>query len=59
MTYSPPLANEFRAKLTALLNHYSIDNMVSMPDYILAEYLTNHIEILVRAQEQTSLWRGE
>lgn len=59
MTYSLPLANEFRAQLTALLNHHSVDNMANMPDYILAEYLANHIEILVRAQERTALWRGE
>lgn len=47
----------FTGELCRLLNKHSVDNEVGMPDFILAELLTEYIESLAVAQESYRRWR--
>jgi len=48
---------EFKQELAALLNKYSIDNQVGVPDFILAAHLENTIVDLHHLQSATKRWR--
>lgn len=37
--YKKDIPKEFIEQLTDLINHYSLENMIDAPDFIIAEYL--------------------
>lgn len=55
--YGVKMNYEFKKELTILLNKYSIDNKVNLPDFILAETVVNHIKNI--RELQTSIYNHE
>lgn len=47
---------EFELALIKLLNKHSIDNMTGTPDYMLAEYLVEHLQTLSRLNLGRDQW---
>ncbi len=45
-------------ELRSLLNRYSIDNELDIPDILLAEYLLDHIENLKKMNRKVNDWFG-
>lgn len=53
--------NEFKEKLTALLNQFGVDNECNMPDYMIAESVINHIKDMAnttKANMEFHGWKG-
>ena len=48
--------DEFKRELAALLNRYDIDGDIGMPDFIVANYLTNCLISLRRAKDAWTEW---
>lgn len=44
--------NQFKKELQRLLNFYSVDNYCNIPDYLLADLLVQHVELLASAVER-------
>lgn len=45
-------------ELRSLLNRYSIDNELDIPDILLAEYILDHIETLKKMNQKVNDWYG-
>lgn len=43
---------EFRDELTHLLNKHSVDNLVGMHDFVLAEFITDNLNNLAKASRR-------
>lgn len=52
------ITNGFQKELEEVLNKYSIDNLCDTPDFLLAEYLCEHINNLQKMNRSVSRWRG-
>lgn len=52
------MKTEFRAKLEALINAESMENGSDTPDFILAEYLTDMLEVFDRTVRAREKWYG-
>lgn len=48
----------FRKELEQLINKYSMENGSNTPDFILAEFLTDSLEIFDRSMNRRSQWYG-
>jgi hypothetical protein len=48
---------EFKKELSILLNRYSVDNEVNLPDFILAETVVNYIKNI--RELQTNIYNHE
>ena len=49
---------EFREKLEALINRYSMENTSNTPDFILAEFLDRCLACFDAAVQQRETWYG-
>ena len=49
---------EFKKELEALINKHSIENVVDMPDFILAEMVCNMIDAMGGSLKQNLDWHG-
>lgn len=52
------ITKEFKLDLENLINRYSIENVVDMPDYLLAEMICNFIEAVGSPIKRTLDWHG-
>ena len=52
--YNTP--SEFQQELTKLINYYSQENSSDTPDFILAEYLVNCLNIFSKTVRQRDKW---
>ena len=50
--------NEFQKELETLINKHSIENIVDMPDFILAEMICRIIETMGPSIKHTLDWHG-
>ena len=50
--------NDFQKELERLLNKHSIENVVDMPDFILAAMICRMIEALGPSVKETLDWHG-
>lgn len=48
----------FRTELTKLINRESMENGSDTPDFILAEYLTDCLDVFDRAMKSREKWYG-
>jgi hypothetical protein len=48
--------NQFKVGLAEVINYHSIDNLLNVPDFILAEFLNNIIAALVAMNEAKRKW---
>lgn len=48
--------HEFKRELASLLNRYSIDNDCETPDFILADYITHHLDDIALLVETRIKW---
>lgn len=48
----------FKVEIENLINIHSIDSELNTPDYILADYLVNCLEIYRKTNEQREKWHG-
>jgi len=51
--------DEFEKELTGLINKYSLENISNTPDFILADYLRDCLEILDYAIRDREKWYGK
>lgn len=51
-----PMPNTFRGDLTALLNRYSMDSVLNIPDYILANHLLSSLDSLGQTKRLNDDW---
>ena len=49
-------ANAFTKELEQLLNKYSIDNYMNMPDFMLADYIVTFMVITVNTRRRLEEW---
>lgn len=49
---------EFRKSLEELLNIHCYDNRLGVPDFLLAEYIDNHLDTLAETLEKNEVWHG-
>ena len=49
---------EFKKELEGVINRYSIDNDLDMPDYIIASLIYSNIDNLIKAHEANKAWHG-
>jgi hypothetical protein len=49
----------FRKELTSLINRYSKEQPSGTPDFILAEYLMQQLEVWDKSVAARAVWRGE
>ena len=50
--------DEFQQDLTGLINKYSIENICDMPDFILAEMITNMVYAMGPGIKRNLDWHG-
>ena len=51
-------SNDFRSKLTHLINRACLENVSNTPDFILAEYLCDCLEAFDKAVRARDKWYG-
>lgn len=51
--------DEFKRRLAALINEYSLENDSDTPDFILAEYLYYCLESFAWASNRRRTWYGD
>jgi hypothetical protein len=49
---------EFKEKLASLLNQFGWDNECNMPDHIIADSVTRHLESLAETSKKNMEWHG-
>jgi len=55
---APPPDPDFRTALTALINRYSKENDSDTPDFILATWLSDSLELFSRTVRRRDQWYG-
>ena len=50
--------NDFKEKLTALLNQFGVDNDCNMPDYLIAESVIRHLMDIADTNRGNMAWHG-
>lgn len=48
--------SEFTEELRIAINRNSVDTAMNVPDYILAEYLVDHLRVLQKMGMKTAEW---
>lgn len=48
--------NEFKRELASLLNRYSLDKDCKVPDFVLATYITHHLDHIALLVEKVIKW---
>ena len=50
------MKEEFKKELQELINKHSIENMVDMPDFLIADLMCDHLEVLSIAHKKRDKW---
>lgn len=61
LTIFPPKEREvstFEKELEHLINKHSMENGSDTPDFILAEYLVNQLEVFNRTIKRRTIWKS-
>lgn len=55
---SRTISHDFKEDLRAVLNRHSIDNLLEMPDFVIAQFLDEFLCALARANSININWHG-
>ena len=58
MTESQSAPTAFRQRLQSLINEYSLENGSDTPDFILAEYLDDCLQVFNNTLQAREKWHG-